>query len=604
MTARTYAGTLPAPPPSEAAPLPAGTRPASSEPAAPLARTASRAATPAPGPARIVPTAVALALVVAAQAVTPAAGAGQQGGQRGQGAPPAQGAHAAHMAAETSQVMIEPDSAIPLFTNLGPHTRPITTRVPGAQAYFDQGMRLTYGFGMPEARRSFEAAIRQDPDCAMCHWGLAWSLGPYVNGAMDSTNAVRAYDHVQRAKRLSRNASDVERSLIDALAIRYVARPTREDRARLDTAYMNAMRDVVARHPDDLDAATLFGESIMVLRPWDYWTAGGQPQPGIEELLAVLEGVLARDLAHPGACHLYIHATEASTEPGRAAACADLLMDGMPGASHMRHMPSHTYMRIGRYADGVRSNQLAWIADQEAEHGGATAIYPAHNLHMLLFAAAYDGQSAVSLQAARDLARLSAGSSYQLPLVLARFGRWSEILEMPIPEHAFRAAMQHYARGLAQLRSDQATNARASLAALVTFRPEMASQHQRNLLGLAEAILSAEIDAANGDYDVAIRTLEAARTIETDSLQYDEPEDWIVPLRQVLGAILLDAGRAGDAERAYRGELEAHPANGWSLLGLAQALEAQHRPDEAAAVMERFRRAWSRADVHIRASRF
>jgi hypothetical protein len=512
---------------------------------------------------------------------------------------PAEAQHEAHLSSA-----VTPDTAIALFDNLGPHERPVTTRSATAQAYFNQGMRLAWGFGMPEARRSFEAAIRADEQCAMCHWGLAWSLGPYVNGGMDSTSEVRAHEHVQRARRLSRTASDVERALIDALALRYAARPTRANRAQHDTTYMHAMRAVVRRFPDDLDAATLFGESIMVLRPWDYWTAGGQPQPGIDELLQVLEGVLARRLDHPGACHLYIHATEASTQPQRAEACADLLVDGMPGASHMRHMPSHTYMRIGRYGDGVRSNQLAWIADQQAAHGGATAIYPAHNLHMLLFAGSYDGQSAVAMQAARDLARLSAGSAFHLPLVLARFGRWSEILELPVPDVPFRAAMQHYARGLAQLRSDQATNARASLAALETFRPVATSAHQRNLLGLARAILSAEIDAATGRHDDAIATLRHARTIETDSLQYDEPEDWILPLRQVLGAILLEAGRAAEAEAEYHGELEAHPENGWSLLGLSLALDAQGRAAEAAAVRERFRHAWQRADTHIRGSRF
>lgn len=514
--------------------------------------------------------------------------------------------HAQHEMHLTSAVT--PDSAIGLFNNLGPHTRTITTTSAGSQAYFNQGMRLTYGFGMPEARRSFEAAIRQDADCAMCHWGLAWSLGPYVNGAMDSANAVVAYEHVQHAQRIAREngaASDVERALIDALGSRYVARPTRENRAQLDTAYMTAMRAVVRRFPDDLDAATHFAESIMVLRPWNYWTAGGQPQPGIDELLQTLESVLARDLAHPGACHLYIHTTEASREPRRAEQCADLLMDGMPGASHMRHMPSHTYMRIGRYADGVRSNQLAWIADQQAEHGGATAIYPAHNLHMLLFAATYDGQSAIAMQAARDLARLAPGSAFQHALLLARFGRWPEILELPSPQAAFQQAMWYYARGLAQLRSDQATNARASLAALESFRAaDGMSKHQRNLMGLGRAVLSAEVNAADGNYDVAIRTLQDARTIETDSLSYDEPEDWIVPLRQVMGAIMLDAGRAADAERELRGELEAHPENGWSLIGLAQAIEAQGREAEAAAVMERFRRAWARADVHLRGPRF
>ena len=515
-------------------------------------------------------------------------------------AAPVHAQHEMHTAAVSA---IRPDSAIALFNNLGPHARTITTRSPGAQAYFNQGMRLDFGFGMPEARRSFEAAIRQDPDCAMCHWGLAWSLGPYVNGTMDSIGGVRAYEHIQHAMRLRNNGTAVERALIEAMAQRYAAVPTRQNRAQLDTVYMNAMREVMRRFPDDLDVATLFGESIMVLRPWNYWTKGGAPQPGIDELLRTLESVLARNLAHPGACHLYIHTTEASLQPARAEKCADLLIDGMPGASHMRHMPSHTYMRIGRYGDGVRSNQLAWLADQQAAHGGATAIYPSHNLHMLLFAASYDGQSAVAMQAARDLAKLAPGSAFQLPMVYARFGRWQEILDMPIATVPFQAAMQHYARGLAQLRTNQAPNARMSLAALESGIEQTTNKTQRSLLRLAQAILSAEIDAAAKKYDDAVRTLEHARSIETDSLAYDEPEEWIVPLRQVQGAILLEAGRAVDAEAAYRGELETHPDNGWSLYGLYLALDAQKK-SEAARVLEQFRAAWQRADVHIRASRY
>lgn len=510
-------------------------------------------------------------------------------------------AHAQHDTHATAPVA--PDSAIALFDNLGPHSRAIGTIAAGAQAYFDQGLRLAWGFGMPQAQRSFEAAIRQDSTCAMCHWGLAWSLGPYVNGDMDSISGVRAYDHIRRAQRHVRDNA-VERALIDAMSARYSPVPTEESRARLDSAYANAMADVAARFPDDLDVATLYAESLMLLRRWDYWTKGGEPQPGIERLLQTLEGVLARDLRHPGACHLYIHATEASLEPERAEQCADQLIDGMPGASHMRHMPSHTYMRIGRYADGVRSNQLAWIADQQAAHGGATAIYPSHNLHMLLFAASYDGQSAVALQAARDLARLAPGAAYHLPLVLARFGRWDELLEMTAPGTApMQQAMLLYAQGLAQVREHELTSARMGLGGIDALRANTASG-QRHLLGLARAILAAEIDAADGRTDAAVATLQAARTIETDSLAYDEPEDWILPLRQVLGAILLEAGRPADAEAAYRGELEAHPENGWSLYGLARALEDQGRHDEAAAVMQRFRQAWARADVAIRGSRF
>jgi tetratricopeptide (TPR) repeat protein len=496
------------------------------------------------------------------------------------------------------------DTGITLFNNLGPHTRTITTAVPLAQQYFNQGMRLAYGFGMPEARRSFEAAIRRDSSCAMCHWGLAWSLGPYVNGGMDSVTGLRAYARIQRAKELAGNATDVERALIDAMLLRYVAVPSRGTRARADTAYMNAMREVARRFPNDLDVATLFGESMMVLRPWNYWTRGGEAQPGIDELVRTLENVLRRDIRHPGACHLYIHTMEASTTPSRAERCADLLIDGMPGASHMRHMPSHIYMRIGRYADGVRSNQLAWIADQQAQHGGATAIYPAHNLHMLLFAAAYDGQSSVAIQAARDLANIAPSSAHHLPLTLVRFGRWDEILTLPAPDQPLRLAMWNYARGMAHLRKGQAATAHINLGALDAAIAGTTAASQRAQLRLARAVLSAELDAAAKKYDDAVRTLEAARAVETDSLAYDEPEDWIIPLRQVLGAIQLEAGRAAEAEAAYRGELLAHPENGWSLFGLHRALAAQGQQRESEAVLERFRKAFARADIAIRGSRF
>lgn len=494
---------------------------------------------------------------------------------------------------------------IALFDNLGPHTRFITTAMPEAQRYFDQGLRLAYGFGMPEARRSFEAALEADPACGMCAWGLAWSLGPYVNEGRDSARDARAHDVVQQALALSAQGAHttVERELIAALAQRYPPVINEDSQLRADSAYMRAMRVLHQRYPDDSDVAALYGESIMVLRPWDYWTRTGAPQPGIEELLQVLEGVLARDLRHPGACHLFIHALEASREPQRAEACADELTDGMPGASHMRHMPSHIYMRIGRYGDAVRANQLAWIADQQAAYGGATAIYPSHNLHMLLFAASYDGQSGIALQAARDLARTSPGSAFQQPLVLARFGRWQELLDMPLPADPFTRAMLHYARGVAELRVREPAAARMDLAALRAMAAEDSlPPFLRHLLGLARATLDAEIAAHAGRHDDAVRTLEAARVIETDSLEYDEPEPWLLPLRQTLGAILLDAGRAAEAEAAYRGELTAHPENGWSLLGLARALEAQGK--DASDVWERFRTAWARADVDVRASRF
>ena len=499
---------------------------------------------------------------------------------------------------------------VPLYDGLGTYSRRITTREPLAQRYFDQGMRLTFGFGHPEARRAFREAVRIDPECAMCHWGLAWSLGPYINGPRpDSASAVEAHAAARRAVALKRSATPAEQALIDAMAVRYAPVPTRDNRARLDSAYARAMRDVVRHVPDDLDAGALLGEALMVLRPWDQWTRTGDPQPGTDEVLAVLESVLARDLRHPGACHHYIPATEASRDAGRAARCADLLGDVIPGASHIPHMPSHTYMRIGRYADAVRANQRAWHADQRAAYGGAPGIYPPHNLHMMLLAASYDGQSAVAAQAARDLARQFPEHGFYAVLVPVRFGRWEEILEMrPLTLNAFQRGMDHFARGMAHLglgRADSAATYRDSLRSTLDSTAESARYRghpQRSLLGIALAILDAERSATEGRHDVAVATLRGALPLE-DSLEYDEPEPWPMPIRHVLGAILLESGRPGDAEAVYREDLQVHPDNGWSLFGLARALSAQGREADAREVMQQFERSWARADVWLRGSR-
>ena len=499
------------------------------------------------------------------------------------------------------------DGEIALFENLGNHARAITTLSPGAQAYFDQGLRLAYAFGRHDAQQSFVAAMRNDPQCASCRWGLAWALGPdpYIDGTMDFGAEEIAYEQTREAQRLARESStEVERALIDALAARYLPAAAPERRPQLDTAYMAAMSEVHRRFPDDADVATMYAASMMVLRPGNYWTRAGNPQPGVDEILRVLEGVLSRDLAHPGACHLYIHATEASPLPERATPCADLLGAAMPGASHLVHMPSHVYVQTGRWGDAVRANELARLADLEAQTGEAVAIYPDHNLHMLLVAAAYDGQSAVAIQTAHDLRRLAPGAAHLLPLVLVRFGRWDEILELPASAAGFAGATLAYARGMAQVRTNRVADARASLAAVEAEVGLTRDFRLRQMLHLARAVLAAEISVASQDYAAAARTLEQARVVETDSVGYSEPEDWIVPLRQVLGAVLLEAGRAEEAETAYRGELDTHPENGWSLYGLHLALAAQGRADEAAATLDRFTRAWARADVRIRASRF
>jgi tetratricopeptide (TPR) repeat protein len=499
---------------------------------------------------------------------------------------------------------------VPLYDNLGTLTRTIATSSPEAQAYFDQGLRLAYGFGHGEAVRSFREAQRLDPECASCYWGEAWALGPNINMGMPASAVPDAWAASRRALDLADRASGVEQALIRALAVRYQEEDGTVERAALDSAYADAMEAVGARFPGDLDVLALLGESHMVLRPWNYWTPEGEPQPGVERAAEVLERALAIDVGHPGSCHLYIHLVEASPSPERAEACANLLADAIPGVSHIPHMPSHIYMRVGRYGDAVRGNQRAWIADQRAAYDGTPGVYPTHNLHMLLFAGSFDGQSSVAIQAARDLGDLSVASSFYVPVILTRFGRWDEILALPMDETSdFRAGMHHFARGMARLRTGDDLRAGVELRSLEGLRerlPENArfrGHLQATLLGMAEGILAGEILASEGRFDEAVRALEEAVDLEA-GLSYDEPEPWPIPVRQHLGAVLLEAGRPADAERVYRRALEVHPAHGWSLHGLAAALRAQDRDAEATRVESEFQAAWQRADVWITGSRF
>lgn len=498
---------------------------------------------------------------------------------------------------------------LPVYDALGTYARKVSTSSAQAQSYFDQGLRLTFGFGHPTAKQSFREAIRQDSTCAMCWWGLAWALGPYINAGMDSTSGVEAYAAVQAAQRHAARGTGPEKALISAMATRYVAVPTRANRKPLDSAYANAMRNAMNQLPNDLDVASLFGEALMVLRPWDQWTRSGQPQPGTEEVLKTLESVLARNPRHPGACHHYIHATEASTAPQRAAACADLLGAVIPGASHIPHMPSHTYMRMGRYADAVRANQDAVIADIRASYGGVPGIYPPHNLEMLLTSATMDGQSGVALQASRDVDRRYPNSGHHEQVILARFGRWDEILSATPPVGGLsHASTSAFARGLAYLATGNRNRAQEELRnldVLLAGSPtaNVAGHPAKAMIGIPRAILSAELDAANNRFDAAIATLRAAAILE-DSLNYDEPEPWPIPVRHVLGAVQLEAGQVAEAERTYREDLADHPQNGWALFGLERALRIQGKHADADATAAEFKKAWARADVWLTGSRF
>lgn len=507
--------------------------------------------------------------------------------------------------------LLEAAEPIPLYEGMGTLKRQVTTESAEAQAYFDQGLMLAYAFGRPEAVSSFRAAVEIDPSCAICSWGEAWALGPYINSTMDNDAARKAYTAIQRAMGHIESASDVERALIEAMAERYVEAPESADRSALDLAYADAMRAVANRFPDDQDVQTLFGEAMMVLHPWNLYPEG-DARPEAEEAIAALEAVLDANLHHGGACHLYIHAVEPSSSPERAEACADVLASVIPGGSHIHHMPSHIYMRIGRYADSVRANQMAWLRDQMAERGEAVAIYSGHNLHMLWFAAWMDGQSAIALQAARDMERAGHWAFGIRPLTLARFGRWQEVLETKKPKDSIDQGMWYFARGLASLRlgdMDAVSKAMRRLDRIVDKTDPTATfwsgteDGEIDFLLLAQGILAGETAAALGDYDEAVRLLEAAAAVE-DDLEYSEPEIWPIPVRQVLGAVYLEADRPEDAERAYEEELANHPENGWSLFGLAESLRRRGDEEGAAAVEERFESAWARSDLLLSGSRF
>ncbi len=503
------------------------------------------------------------------------------------------------------------DEPMPLHHDgrgLGPFSRPVTTTSAKAQLYFDQGMQLLYAFDPNGAARSFREAWKLDPDCAMCYFGEAWAWGPYLNGPMTAGDAPRAYVAIQKALELSEDhATDVERALIEAMAVRYEAEHDADRRRELDERWAEAINAVYEEHPRDLDAGFLAGESLMLLQPrrgrWDH------EKPEVVEIHRVLESVLDQDITHPGTCHLYIHATEPTEVPGRAEACADHLGQSIPGASHIQHMPSHTYNRVGRWGDAVRANTDAWHSDLKAAYGEGFAIYPSHNLHMLLFAASNDGQGAVAIQAGRDYAELMDGATFYTALTMVRFGRFEDVIELTdAPEGTVFRGLWDFAKGYAHLRMGDEGTARWYLHLMETaleedpdnaFRGHSATQ----LLGVTKAILEAEILRSNGELDRAIEVLATGGEIE-DGLRYDEPEPLPFSVYQWLGDALHEAGRHAESEEAFRHELVKHPHNGWSLFGLERALRAQGKDAEADEVHADFLDAWARSDAYIRSPVF
>ena len=523
-------------------------------------------------------------------------GAGCSGTTHVQQSPPA-----------TSQ---EADPPIQLYEKaLGAFSRSVTTSSKEAQAFVDQGFQMMYAFASNDAPRSFREAQRKDSLCAMCFWGEAWTRGPYLNAPMFKENAKSAYEAAHRALRLARDhATPAEQAMIEAMVTRYEPVHDPDNRSRLDSVYASAMEEVFKAHPNDLDVGTLYAEALMLLEPrrgnWDLNKAE------VQQIHKVLEHVLARDIKHPGACHLYIHATESTTRPDKAEACAEFIGNSIPGASHINHMPSHTWSRVGRWAEAVRANIQAWHSDQKASIGEGFAIYPSHNLHMLLFAASMDGQGAIAIQAGKDYGKLITGGIFYQVLALVRFGRFDEILALKNrPERPIFRGFWDFGKGYAHLKTGNPKKARDYLKRVEdTARdaPESASfrgHPAHRLLGVVGGILRGEMLHQEGEHKQAIEVLERAIMLE-DSLRYDEPEPLNFSARHWLGAVLLETGQPAEAEQVYRAALMDHPNNGWSLLGLEQALRARGQHQEADAAHEAFKKAWGRSDTWIRSSRF
>lgn len=500
-----------------------------------------------------------------------------------------------------------------LLEGLGAHSHPIATQSEAAQKFFDQGLALIYGFNHDEAARLFARAAELDPQSPMPHWGVALAFGPNYNMPAQPDREEKAWKAIERAVALAENAPEHERAYVSALTARYSKDPN-ADRKQLAVRYREAMRDVHARYPDDLDAATLYAESIMDLRPWQLWTAEGAPAEGTLEVIEVLEAVLRRNPDHPGANHYYIHAVEASKNPERALPSAYRLGRLMPGAGHMVHMPSHIFIRTGDHELSATLNVAASEVDRRyIERTGATGVYPlmyySHNLHFVSYARMMQGRYDEARDYAKRLRANVKGAIDEMPmltpygafewLVLARFGKWNELLAEPAPSEKTAAlhAYYHYARGLAMAglgRADEVAAEAERMAAACARIPEDQTfmiNPSRSVLAVGQAELQARISRLKGDGAGEIAALGKAVEAE-DNLVYMEPPEWHYPVREALGAALLRYGKPAEAEAVFRRDLEIHPRNGRSLFGLLESLKAQGKTVAAGFVERELKAAW------------
>jgi tetratricopeptide (TPR) repeat protein len=512
------------------------------------------------------------------------------------------------------------------IAGMGTHHHPVSTTNTEAQQFFDQGLRFVYAFNHDEAIRSFTQAAKLDLNLAMAHWGIALALGPNINLDVDPAREKAAYEAAQKALALAAKAPENERAYIEAVAKRYSIDP-KADLKQLQVDYKNAMGEVVKRYPDDLDAATLYAESAMNLRPWQLWSADGKPAEGTEEIVSVLESVLRRDPNHIGAIHYYIHAIEASPNPERALAYAPKLPTLVPAAGHLVHMPAHIYHRTGDYDAASLSNKDAAKADEAymKAHGGGgfyPAMYYSHNLHFLAIADATGGRFAGAMTAARQLEAhvgphikampMLEGFMTVSPLILVQFNRWDDIEKLPQPDSAMVGtnAVWHFARGMAFAAKGRRTEAQKEFAALGVAKKRVPAEATFGLnsaskvLEIAENVLAAALAESTGPNSVESLTfLNKAIELE-DSLAYDEPQAWFLQTRHWLGRALMKRSDYAGAERVFRVDLERNQRNGRSLFGLLQSLQAQKKTYAATLVQREFDAAWKNSDTKLSLDQF
>jgi len=529
--------------------------------------------------------------------------------------PANQSAHDAHGAAAPASVA--PRTA-PLG-NLGSYHRAIKTSNADAQKFFDEGLTLLYGFNHEESFKSFELAAAKDPASPMPHWGMSLALGTNINDTAPADRLKQAYTHLSEAAKRKAGGSDVEQGLVDALAKRYVADPT-GDQAVREKAYSDAMGALSKKFPDDNDVATLYAESLMNLRPWRLYTKDGTPEPGTDQIVATLEGVMKRDANHPGANHYYIHAVEASKSPDRALTQAGRLETLVPGAGHLVHMPAHIYIRTGQYAKSAQVNaHAAGVDEKYIAATGANGLYPmmyyTHNVQFESAAAMFAGNFAEAHAAALRTVKFVDPIADQMVMiepfavqdltVLVRFGQWQPILEAkaPAPTRLLQTALYHFAHGAALAATGKTAEAETDLAAIKAAAAKMPkdamvgpANSASDIAAVASADLAARIAEAKGDAAGAIKGFTAAVELE-DKLGYNEPPDWLLPERERLGAVLLKAGRHADAEKVFRADLAKYTGNPRSMYGLYRALEGQKK--DATETKAAFDKSWANADVTL-----